>query len=144
MNVNKTNKEIIDEISKIVEQYMKFNINDLFGDGYGIPQIEELDKLYFKYDTKNIKITKQKENELIEKVKELHVGEVNTWKINGIGKFMVVELYKSYKTIINKYNYYLDYKNENYEKINNIYMYLEQKIPIEFVGWVLFNKNYFV
>lgn len=54
---------------------------------------------------------------------------------------MVIELAKSYKKIINQYNDYLDYKNSNAEKINDIYQYLEEKVPEEFVGWVLYNKK---
>lgn len=143
MNTKKTNKEIIDEISKIVEPCMKFNMDDIYGDRGGIPypQIEELDILHFKYNDKNNIISKQKENELINKIKELRVGEVDTCKINGVGKFMVIELDKSYKKIINQFNDYLDYKNSNAEKINDIYQYLEKKVPEEFVGWFLFNKN---
>lgn len=55
----KSNQEIIDEVSKIVEPYMKFNMDDIYGDRGGIPypQIEELDLLHFRYDGYNKKIT---------------------------------------------------------------------------------------
>lgn len=134
------NKAIIEKISKIVEPYMKFNMDDIYGDRGGIPypQIEKLDILHFKYHSRYNPISKQKENELIEKINSLHIGEVSTCKINGIGKFMVVQLDKYYNRIIYQYNNYLDYKNANAEKINNIYQYLEEKVPEEFVGWILF------
>jgi hypothetical protein len=145
MNIKKqikTNKEIIDKISKIVEPHMKFNMDDIYGDrgGHPYPQIEELDILYFKYNYIKYFST-YKENELIIKIKELELGEVDSYKIDGKGKFMVIKLDKYNKRIINQYNDYLDYKNKNIEEINYIYQYLEEKIPEEFIGWVLYSEK---
>ena len=138
----KSNKQIIVEISAIVEPHMKFNMDDIYGDRGGIPypEIESLDLLHFKYDGKKI-ICKNKENDLISQVKSLGIGEVQIHKYGGIGKFMVITLDKYNNRILDEYNSYLDYKNSNAEKINNIYQYLEEKVPEEFVGWVLFNEN---
>ena len=143
MKTIKTNKEIIEEISKIVEPYLKFNMDDIYGDRGGIPypQIEELDILHFKFDGRHNLFSKQKENELINKIKTLSIGEIDIYKTGGIGKFMVIFLDKYNRRIINHYNNYLDYKNLNAEKINDIYQYLEEKIPEEFVGWFLFSQQ---
>jgi hypothetical protein len=43
--------------------------------------------------------------------------------------------------MIEYYNEYLNYINKNIEKINDIYQYLEEKVPEEFVGCVLFQEN---
>lgn len=86
-------------------------------------------------------MNKIQENKLISQVKSLGVGEVDIHKYQSIGKFMVITLDKYYNRIINQYNDYLNYKNSNAEKINDIYQYLDEKVPEEFVGWVLFTEN---
>lgn len=138
----KSNQEIIDEISKIVEPYMKFNLDDIYGDRGGIPypQIEKLDMLHFKFIGKII-INKNKENEMVQQVKMLDIGDVEIVQYNFIGKFMVITLDKYHNRIINKYNDYLDYKNKNAERINEIYQYLNEKVPEEFVGWYYYNNE---
>jgi hypothetical protein len=138
----KSNKQIIREISTIVEPYMKFNMDDIYGDRGGIPypEIESLDTLHFKYVGRTI-IGKNRENDLISQVKSLGIGEVQIHKYNGIGKFMVITLDKYHERIIDTYNKYQLYRNSNAEKINNIYQYLDEKVPEEFVGWVLFNES---
>jgi transcription-repair coupling factor (superfamily II helicase) len=142
----KSTQCIIDEISAIVEPHMKFNMDDVYGDRGGIPypQIEELSLLHYKYNGKVHFPSKNKENELISQVELLGIGEVQIHRYNGIGKFMVITLNKYNDRIINEYNSYLDYKNLNAEKINDIYHYLEEKVPEEFVGWVLYNDKRFV
>ncbi len=138
----KSNQEIIDEISKIVEPYMKFNLDDIYGDRGGIPypKIEELDILHFKYIGKII-INKNKEDEFVQQVKNLGIGDVEIVKYGSIGKFMIITLDKYHNRIINKYNDYLDYKNKNAERINEIYQYLDEKVPEEFVGWELYKEK---
>lgn len=141
----KSNQQIIDEVSKIVKPYMKFNMDDIYGDKDGIPypEIEDLSLLYFKYDSSNKKnlLNKIQEINLIGQVRSLGVGEVEICKYESIGKFMVITLDSYHTRIIDQYNKYLDYSNENADRINDIYQYLEEKVPEEFVGWVLFNEN---
>ncbi len=140
----KSNQHIIDEISKIVEPYMKFNMDDIYGDRIGIPypKIEELSILHFRYDGYNRKnlINKKQESDLINQTKSLGIGTVEILKCTPIGKFMAVTL-DEHQRIIYEYNEYLDYKNKNIEKNNNTYQYLEEKVPEEFVGWFLFQKS---
>ena len=140
----KSNQEIINLISKIVEPYMKFNMGDIYGDRGGIPypEIESLDMLHFRYfNCKNYSICKNKENELINQVKLLGFGDIQIHRYNGIGKFMVITLDKYHNKIIQEYSEYQTYRNSNAEKINDIYQYLEEKVPEEFVGWCLFKQN---
>jgi hypothetical protein len=148
MNIIKTNKEIIQEISKIVEPYVKFNMDDIYGDRGGIPypQIEELDILHFKFDGKNHRVIPSKNflKELVNKINGLNISQISKVEIvkyNYMGLFIVIQLDKYNERMITIYNDYLDYKNTNAETINNIYQYLGEKIPEEFVGWVLFNKK---
>ncbi len=67
-----------------------------------------------------------------------------TFKVFDICKFMVVTLNKYNDSIIKEYNSYLDYKNLNAEKINEIYQYLDEKVPEEFVSSVLFKDKRFI
>jgi hypothetical protein len=141
----KSNQQIIDEVSKIVNPYMKFNMDDIYGDRGGIPypEIEKLTILHFKYDGYNKKnfLNKNQENELIDRVKSLGVDDVQIHNYNGIGKFMAITLDSYHARIIDQYNEYLDYSNKNIERINDIYQYLEEKVPEQFVGWVLFSQK---
>lgn len=132
----KSNQQIIDEISTIVNPHMQFNIQDIHNTPY--PNIDELTILHFKYYGI---ISNCKENELIKQVKSIGVGDVEINRYGGIGKFIVITLDKNYRRLIRLYNEYLDYKNKYTERINEIYEYLDEKIPEEFVGWVLFNEN---
>jgi hypothetical protein len=138
----KSNQQIIREISAIVEPHMKFDIYDVYGvlEGISYPGLESLDLLHFKYVGKKTIISKNKENDLISQVKSLSIGEVQIHKYDSIGKFMVITLDKYHKRIIDKYNKYQLYRNSNAEKINNIYQYLGEKVPEEFVGWVLYKE----
>ena len=142
--LNKTNKEIIDEITKIVEPRWKFELDDFYGDRGGIvyPKIEELDILYYKFQGNKYHLpTKSEENELVGKINDLNIGSVSIVKIQSFGKYILIELNKNHIQLIKKYNNYLDFKNTNAEKINWIYEYLEEKIPEEFIGWNLFEKS---
>ncbi len=138
----KLTQQIIGEISAIVEPHMKFNMDDIYGDRGGIPypEIESLDTLHFKYVGRTI-ICKNKENDLISQVKSLGIGEVQIHKYGGIGKFMVITLDKYHERIIDTYSKYQLYRNSYAEKINDIYQYLDEKVPEEFVGWILFNES---
>ena len=55
-------------------------------------QINDRNRLSFwKLRTINSRlISKKKQNELLEMVKELKLGEAELWSINGIGKYLVV------------------------------------------------------
>lgn len=148
MNTIKTNKDIINEISYIVEPYFKFNMNDIYGDrgGFQLPQIEELEILHFKLNQKNHRVIPSKnfQKELVNKINELNISQISKVEIvkyNYIGLFIVIQLDKYNQKIITLYNDYLDFKNANTERINNIYQYLSEKIPEEFIGWVLFNEK---
>jgi hypothetical protein len=133
----------------IVNPYMTFNMDDIYGDRGGVPypEIEELNVLHFKYNGNNYNkqhfMNKTLENDLIDRVKSLGMGEVNINKINGIGKFMIINfsLYNYHTKIINQYNTYLEYSNKNIEIINNIYQYLEEKVPKQFIGYMLFSQK---
>lgn len=135
----KTNKELIDDISKVVEPYCKFNMIDIYGDRGGIPfpNIENLDTLYFKFE-KILSIKQQ--DELVKKIKELDIGSVQIIKISGFGKYIYIELHKYNLRIIKEYEKYQNFKNLNIDKINNTYQYLEEKVPEEFVGWYMYKK----
>lgn len=144
----KSNKEIIEQISKIVETQWKFNMDDIYGDRGGIPypQIEELEILHFKFDGKNCRIipSKNSQKELVNKIYELNISQISKVEIvkyDCIGLFILIQLKKYNLIMISRYNDYLDYKNANVEKINNVYQYLEEKIPEEFIGWLLFSEK---
>ena len=145
-NPYKSNQEIIDEITKIVEPYYKFEMDDFYGDRGGIPypKIEELSVLWFKFQGKLHKQLPSKSDEdiIISKIKELdYISSVEIVKIQAFGRYVQITLNRNYTHLITRYNNYLDFKNANAEKINWVYEYLEEKIPEEFVGWELFIKS---
>lgn len=143
---NKSNDEIIQSISKIVEPKFTFHMDDFYGDKGGIlyPDIEELSTLHFKFNGSKYKIPSEKEKEeLIKKIKELEISNIENIEIVKYqywGLFIRIVLTKYNKTIAKLYNEYLDYRNIYVDKINKVYCYLNEEIPEEFVGWVLFNQ----
>ena len=146
----KSNKEIIELVSKIVEPKFTFHMDDFYGDRGGIPypDIEELDVLHFKFDgrrERRFSLSKQEKEELIIKIKN-ELGINCLWSVEiitypNIGLFIKIVLPKHTKRIIDLYDEYQDYRNANAEKINSTYCYLNQQIPEEFIGWVLFTQS---
>jgi hypothetical protein len=146
--MNKSNEEIIELIHSVVKPYCKFELDDFYGDRGGIPypKIEELDVLHFKFNGKisGPKISREEQEKMINKIKQLEIYSIDSIeiiKISSFGKYIQITLNKSYRHLINKYNDYLDFKNKNAEKINWIYEYLDEKIPEEFIGWVIFTQK---
>jgi len=89
------NQEKIDLVSSIVNPYFNFNMNDMYGDRGGpIPKIEEIKYLFFKEDGTNerLKIDRKKEEELVNEVINLNIGNVQIFKVNAFGKFICIEL----------------------------------------------------
>lgn len=144
----KSNKEIIVLVEKIVKPQFTFHMDDFYGDRGGIPypDIEDLDILHFKFDGRRYRhSSKQEIEELVIKIKnELGINDalsVEIVKYEYFGLFIKIVLPKYNKLIVNLYDKYQDYRNTNAEKINSVYCYLEEQIPEEFVGWVLFNQD---
>lgn len=90
------NREIINAINEIVNPHFIFNIGGIHEDKWSLvfKNIEELNTLYFKLDGKKKSIiSKNKQDELVEKIKNLNIGTVENIKVNGIGRFIVIDLY---------------------------------------------------
>jgi hypothetical protein len=138
-------QEIIDKVNKIVNPEWKFEMDDFYGDRGGIPYppIETLNILHWKRKSRdNPHLTKQEEQlELIKEIAE--IKSVNVIKIPAFGKYIEVKLLRINENIISDYNNYLLFtQNEiNQDKINEIYLQLEEKVPKEFISWNLFNNN---
>lgn len=136
----KSNQQIIDEISKIVEPLYKFETENIIS--YSHPQIEKLDVLHFKFNNEYHKLySKLKEENMIKEINDLNIGDVEIVKYSNIGKFIVIKLHTYNNRLIGKYNKYLNYKNLHTEKINNIYHYLGEAISEEFIAYVLFYEK---
>lgn len=90
------NYEKIRVIEEIVNPYFKFEMHDIYGDRGGLPypKIENLEYLYFKKNGKDRKlvITKNEEQIMINKIKELDFGQVEFIKIMGIGVFIFINM----------------------------------------------------
>ncbi len=87
-----------------------------------------------KQETSTITIIKNLENLYPQ------IIDVQIKKIQYEGKYIIVTLDKKYNKLIEKYNKYQNFNNLHAEKINKIYINLEQKIPEEFIGWCMFNE----
>jgi len=145
--MKQTVQEIIDQIDKIVKPEWKFDMDDFYGDKGNIhyPTIESLDILFWKRNTKGIKISKllqEDENKQIEMIKNLsEIKSVEIIKIQAFGKYIQVELDSINNRLIDKYDKYLLFKQNNFDNIYKIYKYLNEKVPEDIIGWDLFNKN---
>lgn len=144
----KSNKEIIELVSKIVEPKFTFHMDDFYSDRGGIPypNIEDLDMLHFKFDGRRYPhLSKQEKEELVIKIKNKlgtnTVESIEIVKYHYFGLFIKIVLPKYNKLIINLYDEYQNYRNANAKKINSVHCYLEEQIPEEFIGWVLFNQD---
>jgi hypothetical protein len=78
----------------------------------------------------------------LDKINKLNVESVEIQTYSGIGKFILIKLPKYNLKIVDLYEKYQIYKNNNAEKINEIYQYLEGKIPEEFIGYSLFRESF--
>lgn len=120
-------------------------MDDFYGDRGGIPYppIETLNILHWKRKSRdNPHLTKHEEQlELIKEIAE--IKSVNVIKISAFGKYIEVELLRINKNIISDYNNYLLFtQNEiNQDKINEIYLQLEEKVSRDYISWNLFNNN---
>lgn len=147
--INKlSNKEIIKQISLILGPGWKFEMDDFYGDRGGIPypEIESLDILHWKKVStigQHITNNKNEEEQIVKKIQELNLGEVEICRYKYYWKYLDLKLKKYNNRLITQYNNYLDYYNSNVEKINKIYMELDEKVPEQFIGYILFSgKNY--
>lgn len=98
--VEGSNKKIIEQISKIVEPQWKFHMDDIYGDrgGNPYPQIEELDVLHFKVEKCRFMPSKNSQEELVNKIKELNISQISDVEIvkyHYVGHFIVVTLNKN-------------------------------------------------
>lgn len=136
------NKELIDKINNIVNPKWIFNMDDFYGDKGGIPyhEIETLDILYWKQ--KKFDDISKNNNEILDKIRNIpNIDTVKIIKIQAYGIYIMVVLNKINMRLIDKYNKFLLYKENNVGKINKIYNYLECKIPIDFISWNLFCES---
>lgn len=143
----KTNKQIICEIDKIINPEWKFEMDDFYGDrgGFPYPDIESLNILYWKRKAIEYPhLTKEEEQEQLELMKEItEIKLVDVIKYPSFGKYIKIELLRINENIISDYNNYLLFIQSeiNQDKINKIYLQLEEKVPKEFISWNIFNGN---
>lgn len=93
MNFNDLdNYQIINKISKVVEPYYNFNLDDFYKGGIIYPKIEELSVFIYKknYKVSSFYISEEDENIMIEEIRKLNVGKVEIIKIPSLGKYILV------------------------------------------------------
>jgi hypothetical protein len=90
------NNDIIKLIEQIVNPYYYFEMDDFYGDRCGLPypKIDDLDVLYFKKNGKDKKliISKNDEQTIIDKIKNLNIGYVELIKIPAFGVYICIKL----------------------------------------------------
>ena len=88
-------------IHKIVQPYFKFELDDIYGDrgGTPYPKIKDLTELYFKKKTYNENkteilpsLSKNDEQIMLNKIKDLNIGFVEIYKVHSIGKFIHIDM----------------------------------------------------
>ena len=90
------NFEIIKTIENIAHPYFIFNMDDFYGDrgSCKYPKMEEMTTLFFKLDGKNrnLLISKNKQMEIVDKIKMLNLGLENVELINikSFGTYIVI------------------------------------------------------
>lgn len=149
-------QSIINTVENISSPWWKHNMDDIYGDKGGIPYpaIEELSWIHFKLDSKvKIQQTKQECEQMLNKLRQLGIGQVEIYKVMGIGKFIVIEL--TNRVLVDSYNNYKQFVNNNQVKINQIYESVNKQVPPlgvntllcdtvvpkEFIAHSLFFKN---
>ncbi len=90
------NSEIIKLVEEIVHPYYTFEMDDFYGDRGGLPypNIEDLDMLYFKKNgkDKSLRITKDEEQKMIDRIKDLNIGSVELSIIPSFGVYICIKL----------------------------------------------------
>ena len=91
------NFEIIEMVEKIVNPYFEFSNMYEDPENYECPQIQDRNVWFFKLNDKNKKtiISKDKQIEIVNKVKELNIGYVSLSQIQSIGTFIYIELHNT-------------------------------------------------
>ena len=88
------NREIIEIVYKIVSPYYKFSLDLQEGRlGSIYVNIDALTIIFFKLIKNGI--SKNIEEDIILKLKELNIGVVDTLKVDSIGKFISIDLNES-------------------------------------------------
>ena len=87
------NIEIIEAVEKMVCPYFTFNMDDFYGDkgSCEYPKIEEIPTLFFKL---KLFLSEDKQQELVEQIKNLDIGTVNISKVQSLGKYIDITPYK--------------------------------------------------
>jgi len=135
-------QSIIDAVHKIVSPWWKHHMDDIYGDRGGLPYpaIEELSYLHFKLDGKvKIQQTKKECDLMLTKIRQLGVGQVEIYKVMGIGKFLVIEL--TNRVLVDEYNKFGQFVKTNEEKINQMYESVNKQVPKEFIAYRLWFKT---
>lgn len=132
-------QSVIDAVENIVSPWWKHNMDDIYGDRGGIPYpaLEELSYLHFKLDSKvKIQQTKEECEQMLNKIKQLGISQVEIIKIMGIGKFLVIEM--TNKVLVDSFNNFEQFIRNNEEKINQMYESVDKQVPKEFIAYRLF------
>jgi hypothetical protein len=94
------NIEIIETIEKIVCPYFTFNMDDFYGDrgSCEYPKIEEIITLFFKKlngKDRKLSLSKNKEQEIVDKIKNLNIGTLEISTVQSFGRYIVITPYKN-------------------------------------------------
>ena len=132
-------------------------MDDIYGDRGSCrvyPPIESLKTLYWKkrpfkpINSTFQQLSQQDEDkdenivQQIEMIKKLtQINSVQIIKIQSFGKYIEVELESINNKLIERYKDYILFKQHNYDEINKIYYYLEEKVPIDFIASNLYYKK---
>lgn len=86
------NHQIIHSVEEITNPYFRFEMDDFYGDRGGLPypEIENLTVLFFKKHDKRMILTKDDEQIMINKIKNLHVGSVERIHIPSFGVYIYI------------------------------------------------------
>ncbi len=93
------NYEIIQAVEEICYPHFKFNIFDFYGDRGScvLPKIDELKTLFFKLDGHRKIISKNQQQEIVDKIKNLNIGTVNIDTVSAFGRYIIITPYENVK-----------------------------------------------
>jgi sporulation protein YlmC with PRC-barrel domain len=91
------NYEIIQAVEQICSPHFIFNINDFYGDRGSsvLPKIDELKTLFFKLDGHKKVISKNQQQEIVDKIKNLNIGIVEISTVQAFGRYIVIKPYEN-------------------------------------------------
>lgn len=136
---NNSRPQIIKEISTILGDNWEYYFDtDYLPNQYG--KEDEKTNIMFKRK-RNSHINQEEIQDQLKILKELNYGDVSHFRQMGVGYFIGINLYASFKSLDSLYEEYLKYKEDNDLRIDSVRKVVNNNVPTEFIEhYCFFNQ----